>query len=168
MASFEQAGQGLAQGLKPDSPTGVTLNLQLAVSLPDTGAMALREAYRLQMPHEKATAPTSAQVNSISVDKPLRGVLCAPKKLNEYASTDSLSYPFRRINAASILSIPYGPVERAHPQWFVWSATDSGPAGENGKRAGGEIFDLLKGYSPDSLANTLDRLDVFLKRAIKL
>ena len=451
MASFELAGKSIAQGLKPDSPAGVTLNLQLAVSLPDTGAMALAEAYRVQMPHEEAAAPTSASANSVRVDKPLRGVLCAPKtpdearavvarlpnmglntlfvdvftngrtyfpnaamppasdaaagvlqaaldaarplhmpvyavldtlcwrkdgagphpkpwpdgysedltisgeapdhsvqrqmeansiradferdyemqekgnqgwaspldpavrallprlvrelaaskgiagvvfqdtlppgylgnanqeydeegialgyapanrlaylrthhadpvdlspgydnlslwlptdgfqaqfevsipgfqsfaggarddwaklrgdadkslladcfiavrqvastlplfmrerrigvtfdpwiapkKLNEYASTDSLSYPLRQINAASILSIPYGPVERAHPQWFVWSATDSGPAGENGKRAGGEIFDLLKGYSPDSLADTLDRLDVFLKK----
>ena len=87
-----------------------------------------------------------------------------PRKLNEYASTDSLSYPLRQINAASILCIPYGPVERKHPQWFVLSATDSGPAGDNGKRAGGEIFDLVKGYSPDSLADTLDRLDVFLKK----
>jgi len=90
-----------------------------------------------------------------------------PKKLNEYASTDSLSYPYRQINAASILSIPYGPVERKHPQWFVWSATDRGPAGDDGKRAGGEVFDLVKGYSPDSLADTLDRLGAFLKKPAK-
>ena len=85
-----------------------------------------------------------------------------PKKPNQYVSTNSLDYPFRQINAASILTISYGPAERAHPRRFVWMASDF--PDENGKKAGGEIFDLVTGYSPDSLTDTLDRLGAFLKK----
>jgi len=85
-----------------------------------------------------------------------------PKKLNQYASLNTLDYPFRQINARSILSISYGPVERAHPRRFVWMAKDY--PDENGRRAGGEVFDLVTGGSSDSLADTLDRLGAFLKK----
>jgi len=88
-----------------------------------------------------------------------------PQKPNQYASTNTLDYPFRQITARSILSIAYGPVERAHPRRFVWMANDY--PDENGRRAGGEIFDLVTGSSPDSLADTLDRLGAFLKKPAK-
>jgi len=84
------------------------------------------------------------------------------KTPNQYLSTNTLDYPFRQINARSILSIPYGPVERAHPKWFVYGANDRG--GEDAKRAGGEVFDLVTGGPPDSLADTLDHLSAFLKK----
>lgn len=46
----------------------------------------------------------------------------------------------------------------------AWRTNAGGPAGDDAKRAGGEIFDLVTGYSPDSLADTLDRLGTFLKK----
>jgi len=39
-----------------------------------------------------------------------------------------------------------------------------GPAGDNAKRAGGEILDLITGGPPDSLPDTLDHLSAFLKK----
>lgn len=90
-----------------------------------------------------------------------------PKKLNQYPSLNTLDYPFHAITPRSILTFAYGPVERAHPDWFVWGTNAGGPAGDDAKRAGGEVFDLVTGYSPDSLADTLDRLGAFLKKPAK-
>lgn len=87
-----------------------------------------------------------------------------PHKLNQYASLNSVDYPFRAITPQSILAIPYGPVERAHPRRFVWGVNGGGPAGDNAKRAGGEILDLITGGPPDSLPDTLDHLSAFLKK----
>ena len=85
-----------------------------------------------------------------------------PKKLNQYASLNTLDYPFRQITPRSILSITYGPIERTHPRRFSWMANNF--PDENGKRAGGIVFDLVQGGLPDSLADTLNRLNVFLKK----
>jgi hypothetical protein len=90
-----------------------------------------------------------------------------PNKLNQYPSLATLDYPFHAVTPRSILTVPYGPVERAHPDWFVWGTNYGGPAGDASKRAGGEVFDLVTGYSPDSLADTLDRLGAFLKKPAK-
>ena len=87
-----------------------------------------------------------------------------PKKLTQYPSLNTLDYPFHAITPQSILTFPYGPVERAHPDWFVWGTKAGGPAGGDASRAGGEVFDLVTGYSPDRLSDTLDRLNVFLKK----
>ena len=89
-----------------------------------------------------------------------------PKKPNQYASTDSLSYPFHAINPQSILVYTYGPVERTKPRRFVWEASNGGPAGEDGKRAGSLIFDVVQGGQPDNLLDILDKLNVFLKVAV--
>ncbi len=86
-----------------------------------------------------------------------------PKKLNQYASTDSLSYPYHAINPQSILVYTYGPVERAKPRHFVWEAADGGPAGKDGRRAGAMVFDVVHGGQPADLLDTLDKLNVFLK-----
>jgi len=88
-----------------------------------------------------------------------------PKKLNQYASLNTLDYPFRQITPRSILSISYGPIERAHPRRFVWMANDY--PDENGKRAGGMVFDLVAGGSPENLPDTLDRLGGFLRKPAK-
>ena len=87
-----------------------------------------------------------------------------PQRLNQYASLNSLDYPFRAITPQSILAIPYGPVERAHPRRFVGGVNEGGLAGDNAKRAGGEILDLVAGGPPDSLPGTLDHLNAFLKK----
>ena len=87
-----------------------------------------------------------------------------PKKPNQYASTDSLSYPYHAINPQSVLIYTYGPVERAKPQRFVWEAENGGPAGKDGERSGSMIFDVVHGGQPVSLLDTLDKLSVFLKK----
>ena len=59
MKSFEQTAVSVAQALKPDTSVGVALKFQLAISLPDTGAMKLGEPYRVQMPRDPpSAAPT--------------------------------------------------------------------------------------------------------------
>lgn len=85
-----------------------------------------------------------------------------PKKLNQYASTDSLANPFHQITADSVLCISYGPVERAKPRRLVWVVKNRNDA--DGKRAGSLVFDLVTGGSPDSLTATLDRLGALLKK----
>ena len=85
-----------------------------------------------------------------------------PKTPNQYPSTNSLDYPFRAITPRSILSVAYGPVERAHPRRFVWMANNY--PDENGKRAGGMVFDLVTGGSPESLPDALDHLGVFFQK----
>jgi len=90
-----------------------------------------------------------------------------PNKLNQYPSLNTLDNPFHAVTPRSILTVSYGPVERAHPDWFIWGMNHGGPAGDDSKRAGGEVFDLVTGYSPDSLADTLDRLSAFLKKPAK-
>ena len=87
-----------------------------------------------------------------------------PKILNQVASLNSLDHPFHLISPASIEMFNYGSVEKAHPGRFVWEAKDGGPAGDDGKRAGGEVFDLVTGGPPENLPDTLDKLDVFLKK----
>lgn len=67
-----------------------------------------------------------------------------------------------QISARSIVCIPYGPGERADPGRFVELATDFPDV--NARRAGGVVFDLVTGGSPDSLLDTLDRLASLLKR----
>ena len=69
---------------------------------------------------------------------------------------------FPQITARSIVCVPYGPAERADPSQFIGLATDF-PDG-NARRAGGVVFDLVTGGSPDSLPDTLDRLALLLKR----
>ncbi len=87
-----------------------------------------------------------------------------PKTLNQVASLNSLDHPFHLISPASIEMYSYGPVEKAHPGRFVWEASSGGPAGDDGKRAGGEVFDLVTGGSPENLPDTLDKLNLFLKK----
>jgi len=82
----------------------------------------------------------------------------APALIGPQAPDD----PFPQITARSIVCVPYGPVERADPSRFVSLATDFPDM--NGRRAGGAIFDLVTGGSPDSLLDTLDRLTLLLKR----
>jgi len=86
-----------------------------------------------------------------------------PKKPNQYASTDSLSYPYHAISTQSILIYNYGPLERTKPQRFVWEAANGGPAGKDGERAGSMIFDVVHGGQPENLLDTLDKLNVLVK-----
>jgi hypothetical protein len=87
-----------------------------------------------------------------------------PKKLNQIASPASLDHPFHQITPASILSMSYGPIERAHPDRLVWQLPGAGMVGDDGKRAGGEVFDVVTGGPPEHLLDTLDKLNVFLKK----
>ncbi len=86
------------------------------------------------------------------------------KKPNQYASTDSLSYPFHAIRPQSVLVYTFGPLERTKPRRFIWQAADGGPAGKDGERAGSMIFDVVHGGQPENLLDTLDKLNVFLKK----
>lgn len=76
-----------AESVRPDTPVDTTINIRLAVELPGTGAMMLDGPYRIQPPKPDDAAgakpDTSAPANSIVLDKPLRGVLCAPKTPDE-------------------------------------------------------------------------------------
>ena len=87
-----------------------------------------------------------------------------PAKLNQIASLDTMTHPFQHISPSSILSFSYGPVEKAHPGRFVWETQGYGMVGGDGKRAGGEVFDLVTGGPPENLPDTLDKLNVFLKK----
>lgn len=77
-----------AESVRPDTPVNTTINIRLAIELPGTGAMMLFGAYKIQPPKPDDAAgavkpDTSAPANSIVLDKPLRGVLCAPKTPDE-------------------------------------------------------------------------------------
>lgn len=67
--------------LTPETPVDITLKIRTAVELPGTGAMMLWSTYTVQPPKPDGAAKpdTSAPARSIVLDKPLRGVLCAPK-----------------------------------------------------------------------------------------
>ena len=76
-----------AESIRPETLVDTTLNIRLAVELPGTGAMMLDGPYKIQPPKPDDAADaapnTSAPAGSIVLDKPLRGVLCAPKTPDE-------------------------------------------------------------------------------------
>jgi len=77
-----------AQTITPHTSVETTISIRLAVSLPGTGAMMLYDVYKVQPTEtDSEAAPakdkTPAPANSIVLDKPLRGVLCAPKTADE-------------------------------------------------------------------------------------
>lgn len=87
-AKMDEDARSAAGSLRPDTPVDTTINIRLAVELPGTGAMMLYGAYQVQPPKPdddaaQAKPDTSAPAYSIVVDKPLRGVLCAPKAADE-------------------------------------------------------------------------------------
>lgn len=87
-----------------------------------------------------------------------------PKQVNQIASLDSMSHPYQGITPASVLCLPYNPYARTDPGFFVWRSQSYGVAGDDGKRARGEVFDLVTGVAPEDLPDTLDKLNVFLKK----
>ncbi len=77
-----------AESVTPDTLVNTTINIRLAIELPGTGAMMLYGAYKVQPPKPDdeaaaAKSDTSAPAGSVVVDKPLRGILCAPKTADE-------------------------------------------------------------------------------------
>ena len=71
-----------------------------------------------------------------------------------------------QLSAHSILSVAYDAEDQAHPDRFIQSVRFGSEKGA-GQRAGGIVFDLVTGGSPDSLADTLDRLTALLKKPAK-
>lgn len=77
-----------AQSVRPDTPVQTTINMRLAVELPNTGAMMLYGNYRVQSPEPASdgkAAPDKVPdlTGSITLGEPLRAVLCAPKTAEE-------------------------------------------------------------------------------------
>ena len=82
-----------AGSVTPNSPVDTTINIRLAVELPNTGAMMLFGEYRVQPPEPDRTGDSKADAKEkpdapkkpggVALDKPLRGVLCAPKTPEE-------------------------------------------------------------------------------------
>lgn len=87
IAKMGEDMKSAAGSIRPDTPVDTTLNIRLAVELPGTGTMMLYGAYKVQPPKPDDAAgakpDTSAPENSIVLDKPLRGVLCAPGTAEE-------------------------------------------------------------------------------------
>lgn len=86
----------------------------------------------------------------------------SPTQKNMLGVMENGEIPDMTVGSQSLLSIPYGGGNRVNPDEFLRAARGAA-AQKEGHRAGGVVFDLVSGGSPDNLTDTIDKLSALLR-----